>query len=114
MAKEPPPEETPRSEPREPTGKKDDKVGWINRLAQRSTGLPEHRENPVPQDRSPWSLAGVGLQFAATVAVFAFFGYYLDRRFNWTPWGTIGLAAFGFVGGLYLLIKQFLKDQGGK
>ena len=103
MAKEP--------SPSVPPPKKGENGGWIDGLAQRSTGLPGKCESPVPQEKSPWALAGVGLQFAVTTAIFAFVGVYLDGRFGWTPWATIGMSVVGFVGGLYVLIKRFLGSQ---
>jgi len=116
------PEEHPSRDPK-PDREKEN-VSWIDNLAQRSTGLPEgsgrseanpSRNSSQPtQEKSPWAMAGVGIQFAVTAAVFAFIGYFLDKRFGWSPWGVIGFSLVGFVGGLYLLIKEFLKDQGGK
>ena len=118
--------------PEEPLSREPDKdrekenASWIDNLAQRSTGLPEgsgrSESKPPPsrngsqptQGKSPWAMAGVGLQFAVTTAVFAFIGYFLDKRYGWSPWGVIGCSLVGFIGGFYLLIKEFLKDQGGK
>ena len=118
------PEEHPSRDPN--SDREKENASWIDNLAQRSTGLPdgsgrsENKANPSrnssqpTQEKSPWAMAGVGIQFAVTAAVFAFIGYFLDKRFGWSPWGVIGFSLVGFVGGLYLLIKEFLKDQGGK
>ena len=122
MAKQP--EEPLSRDPDE--NREKENASWIDNLAQRSAGLPEgsgrseSKANPSrnssrpTQEKSAWAMAGVGLQFAVTAAVFAFIGFYLDKRFGWSPWGVIGFSLVGFVGGLYLLIKDFLKDQGGK
>ena len=117
MATEPLPEEPSKSEPSNPTAKTDKKVRLIDELARRSAGLPDTTGTAKSggsgqPEKSPWSYAGAGLQFAATSAIFAFMGYYLDRRFGWTPWGVITLSCIGVIGGMYLLIKESLKDQG--
>ncbi|HEY4329254.1 MAG TPA: AtpZ/AtpI family protein [Phycisphaerae bacterium] len=86
--------------------------GWLEDMVGRSTGLPEtQRHQEIKNEKSPWSYAGVGLQFAGTTAIFALMGWYLDKKFGWTPWGMVGLTALGFVGGLYLLIKESLKEK---
>ena len=118
------PDEPPSHEP-DKAREKDEQGTWIERIAKRSTGLPdgsrqtENHANPSrsstnPGAKSPWAMAGVGIQFAGTAAIFALIGYYVDKRFGWSPWGLIGFSLVGFVGGLYLLIKEFLKDQGSK
>ena len=44
--------------------------------------------------------AGIGLQFAVTIVLFAFAGIWLDRRLGTSPWliivGAFGGAALGF------------------
>ena len=93
----------------------DEKVGWINSLAQRSTGLPQYAKKPVASqpetDNSPWRYAGLGLQFAATTGVFVLMGYELDKRMGWSPWGLVTLGMLGLIGGLYLLIKDVIKSN---
>jgi len=78
-----------------------------------STGLPEDSKPEVKTDEgsSLWSLAGLGLQFAGTAALFALMGYALDRQMGWSPWGMISLSMVGVIGGLYLLIKESLKQN---
>ena len=100
-------------EPENPTQEKDKKVGFIDRLAQRSTGLPEF-ESPRearPAEKSAWRYAGIGLQFAATTGLFALMGYAVDRKMGWTPWAMVALTMLGIVGGLYLLIKEALREN---
>jgi F0F1-type ATP synthase assembly protein I len=87
------------------------KEGWIEKLADRSAGLPGSESTEKDSGKSAWSYAGKGLQFAVTTALFALIGWYADRRFGWTPWGMIGFSVVGFIGGLYLLIKEALNDQ---
>ncbi len=88
------------------------KPGWMDRLADQSTGLPADqpsRKEPADTGTNPWRLAGVGIQFAGTVAIFALIGYWLDHRFGWTPWATVALAMVAVVGNTYLLIKEAIK-----
>ncbi len=89
-----------------------DKPGWIESLATRSSGLPADETPPsaasTPPDASLWSLAGVGIQFAGTVAVMALLGWKVDGWMGgrWSPWGVVSFTFVGLVGGLYLLIKE--------
>jgi len=105
MSQEPNNHDHPSEKPNPP---KERKIGFFGDLAQRSSGLPQNRSAPQ-REKSPWSYAGLGLQFAGTTALFAFMGLYLDHRFGWSPWGTLSLTMVGLVGGLYLLIKDSLK-----
>jgi F0F1-type ATP synthase assembly protein I len=89
--------------------------GWVGDLAQRSSGLPNDTTKADPktgsdqQDSNPWKFAGVGIQFAGTIGLFALFGYGIDRHFGWSPWGTVTLVMIAIVGNTYLLIKEALK-----
>ncbi|MEQ1919795.1 MAG: AtpZ/AtpI family protein [Elusimicrobiota bacterium] len=49
----------------------------------------------VGWELASFSLLGVGL------------GYWLDRHFKSSPWGTLVGALFGIVIGLYRLIRTF-------
>jgi F0F1-type ATP synthase assembly protein I len=90
-------------------------AGWVERLAERSTGLPEYEKRSEPEsdkgDHGLWRLAGLGLQFAATVALFAWMGNALDHRMGWSPWGLVILSLLAVIGNLYLLIKETLKQD---
>ena len=69
-------------------------------------GDPGRRQGPA-MGKSVWSdttqglgpYLNVGLQLAAAVLVFFFLGQWLDQRYGWTPWGTIGGVVIGMVGG---------------
>lgn len=96
--------------------KKDKGVGWIEGLAKRSAGLPDldPATKQSPPDKSAWNYVGLGVQFAGTALVFAIIGIFLDHRYGWSPWGTVTSTMLGVIGGLYLLIKEALKeDQDG-
>lgn len=51
--------------------------------------------------------AGVGVHFAATIGVFAFGGYWLDRKLGTDPWLLIAGVFVGFALGLTSLIYKF-------
>jgi len=88
------------------------KPSFIEDLAKRSTGLAEHQkplESAGDKERSPWSYAGLGIQFAATVALFAYAGYVIDRWLGWRGGMLITLTLLAVVGNLYLLIKESLR-----
>ena len=52
--------------------------------------------------------AGVGFELVASVVGFTLLGYWLERQFEWKPWGVLGGALVGIVGGLYNLVKTGL------
>ncbi len=90
------------------------KPNWLDDLAKRSTGLPENESSSRPisaGDQSLWKLAGLGLQFAVTVVLFALIGREADRRFGWSPWGLISFVLVAVVGNLYLLIKEGMRED---
>ncbi|MCL2646768.1 MAG: AtpZ/AtpI family protein [Phycisphaerales bacterium] len=95
--------------PKKPEGKGG---GGLRGLAKRSTGLPADttptRENGDPD---AWKVAGLGLQFAITIALFTLFGHILDQKLNWSPWGVVSMVLIAVVGNLYLLIKESLKEN---
>ena len=47
-----------------------------------------------------------GFETAVGVAVGYFTGAWLDKKFGWTPWGTLVGAMLGLAAGAYLLIKE--------
>ncbi|MBI3829152.1 MAG: AtpZ/AtpI family protein [Planctomycetes bacterium] len=48
----------------------------------------------------------VGLSFGATVALFAYLGYWLDGRYGWAPWGTVVCVMAGVALATYHLLKE--------
>ena len=65
----------------------------------------------MPEDKEPnWGhFLGLGLQVAIGVGLGLWIGGWLDRRFNWTPWGTLIGVLLGGGAGMYLLIKEAMK-----
>ncbi len=83
----------------------------LERLAQRSTGLPGDVSPKQPEVAEPsrMRLAGLGLQTAATVVAAVFIGRWIDRHFGWNYAATLTLAMISLIGNLYLLIKDAMK-----
>jgi F0F1-type ATP synthase assembly protein I len=59
----------------------------------------------VPQHSSANAL-GVGLTFAATVALFAYGGLWLDGRLGTRPWLVLAGVFLGLLGGTIHLLKS--------
>ena len=55
---------------------------------------------------SPWRYAGMGMEFAGSVAAMALVGYAIDRWLGTWPWCLVAGVVLGAVGGLYLLLKR--------
>lgn len=60
-------------------------------------------------ERSEMSLAGLGFDLAASVAVATAFGWWIDHRWGTEPWGLIVCAAIGIVGGLLNFVRAGTK-----
>ncbi len=102
-------------EPPEKDRQPPDKAGWIENLAKRSTGLPKDEASSSDTgsqgEKSPWAYAGLGIQFAGTVCLFAYLGHVLDRWQGWNNWGLITLSLVAVIGNMYLLIKESIKQD---
>jgi len=55
-----------------------------------------------------WSYAGIGIEYAAAVAGFALVGWWIDSRWDTSPWGVLIAAALGLIGATYNLVRQSL------
>jgi F0F1-type ATP synthase assembly protein I len=55
--------------------------------------------------------AGVGLQFAATLAVFALLGWWGDGKLGTSPWLLLIGVFAGFGLGFYSLVSKFAKPS---
>jgi F0F1-type ATP synthase assembly protein I len=53
--------------------------------------------------------ASSGFEVMAGVALGLGVGYWLDSKFDWSPWGTLVGGIVGIFAGLYLFIKEALK-----
>lgn len=64
------------------------------------------------------AVAGVGIQFAVSILLFLYVGQWLDRRFGWTPWGTLVGVLVGAVAGFTSLYRRLMaelrREEAGK
>lgn len=60
---------------------------------------------PRRERRAQIGLAGIGLDLAASVGVGTLLGWWIDRRFDTAPWGTIICASIGIIGGLLNFVR---------
>jgi F0F1-type ATP synthase assembly protein I len=63
--------------------------------------------------RNSRKLAGLGFEFAAAVAGFAFFGYWIGNHYGRAELGILIGAVLGLIGGMYNLIRVTLVASGG-
>ena len=71
------------------------------------------RDPSSKQGGGLFALAGLGMEFAIAVGLFALGGWALDRRWQSSPWLLVVGIVIGFAVGLYMLIKagkQAFKD----
>lgn len=61
-------------------------------------------------DKPPLAKAMIVTQFIAELIGPTLIGYYLDRRYGWSPYGTLIGAALGFSIGMGHLIRFALKE----
>jgi len=65
---------------------------------------------PKPDDTDWGRYATYGMEICVGVALGAWVGHLLDRRFRWrTPWGVIFGSMLGLGAGMYLLFKDAMK-----
>ena len=57
-------------------------------------------------------LLTLGIQIAATMLVPVLIGIYLDRTYDWTPWGVLIGMVVGFGGFFSLIWKLFIYKPG--
>lgn len=74
--------------------------------------MASKRSEPVGADYARY--AGLGLQFAATIALFALGGWWLDGWLGSSPWLLILGVFTGFMGGLISLVKKVPGTVGGE
>ena len=60
-------------------------------------------------ERSPWALAGLGMQFFASILLFVYVGSWLDRRFNTSPLFLLGGLFVGGGGMFYASYRRLTK-----
>jgi F0F1-type ATP synthase assembly protein I len=63
-----------------------------------------------PQRKLPtWTrLATIGVEYAAAVAGFGLIGWWIDIKWDSSPWGVLIGAALGLIGATYNLLRETL------
>lgn len=82
-----------------PTEEPTDKQTEYDRLLHRRKGL------------SGSEFAGVGMQFAVTIVLFAFAGIWLDRRLGTSPWLVIVMVFGGAALGFWSMYRRMIGSQ---
>ena len=67
------------------------------------------RPGRAPQSRAWLRFAGTGIELAGAVAGFSLLGFWIDRRYDTSPWGLLICALCGAVGGFYNFIRSSFK-----
>ena len=70
--------------------------------------MPEEPRQGSTDSRSWVRLSSIGFELVAAVAGFTLLGYWWDRHYGTSPWGTLIGVVLGLVGGMYNLIRQSL------
>lgn len=71
--------------------------------------LNEKNQNNLNQNlRENGALLTAGFQLAAGVLIFFFIGYWLDGKFNTTPWLTVLFSMIGAGASVYKFIRTAL------
>jgi len=79
-------------------------------MADETPGPPDGKPPKKPDDNADlWKLLGSGMQLAATVALFAALGWWLEQKFRWPDWSHLAIGMFGVVLGLYHFVKDALR-----
>ncbi len=64
-----------------------------------------------PGEQSPWALAGLGMQFFASILLFVYAGNWLDRRFDTSPLFLLGGLFGGGGGAFYVSYRRLMKPM---
>ena len=62
-----------------------------------------------PGEQSPWALAGLGMQFFASILLFVYVGNWLDGRFDTSPLFLLGGLFVGGGGVFYASYRRLTK-----
>ena len=71
------------------------------------------QQEQQPEDkndlRSLGNYLGLGMQLAATVGFMLLLGYWLDKKFETSPWLLLVFSFLGIISGLYNFLKTVIK-----
>ena len=75
-----------------------------------STNPPSFRGNAEPENFSSWhAMAGIGVEFVVAVGLFVAVGWWLDQKWNTSPWLLITGCGLGFAVGLMQMVRAAQK-----
>ena len=66
---------------------------------------------PRPAAGSGSEFAGVGLQFGFSIVLFAFAGYWLDKKLGTSPWLLILLVFVGAAAAFYSMYRRLFPPK---
>ncbi len=70
---------------------------------------PDNQSDENKNLRSLGNYLGLGMQLAATVGVMVLLGYWLDNKFNTSPWLIIIFSFLGILSGLYNFLRTVIQ-----
>lgn len=53
----------------------------------------------------------IAFEFTGTIGAGAVIGWWLDERFGWTPWASVGLTVMAAVGAFVRLLQTLRRFQ---
>ncbi len=70
--------------------------------------MADQKDNSERKDdqASYYQWVGIGLEFCAGIVALGYVGYRLDLAFHTSPWLLMLFSFLGFVGMLYMIIRQ--------
>lgn len=73
--------------------------------------MSQLNKNPEDENnlRTLGNYLGLGMQLAVTVGVMVLLGYWLDNKFNTSPWLLIIFSFLGIASALYNFLKTVIK-----
>lgn len=71
--------------------------------------MKDEEGQEAKEGRSGLAPVSLGFEFAAAVMGGCFVGVWIDRHFETAPWGTVGGASVGMVGGFYNFLRNSIK-----
>jgi F0F1-type ATP synthase assembly protein I len=67
---------------------------------------PQENQSEKKKWKTIMKWSGLGAEFAGVIFLFCFFGYKLDEKFQTSPWLLLTGFFVGFIGMLYIIIKD--------
>ena len=71
----------------------------------------KRRRSDASATQQMFALSGIGFEFIAEVGAMTILGWWLDKKFESSPWCTIAGVAIGFTFGIYRLVKFAKKNM---